>query len=39
MPNRRKLGIKSCEITQYANDYSMAMGRNPFARKEPIVKQ
>mmetsp|Transcript_25003 Transcript_25003/g.48602 ORF Transcript_25003/g.48602 Transcript_25003/m.48602 type:complete len:145 (+) Transcript_25003:66-500(+) len=39
MQNRKKLGIKNCEITQYANDYSMAMGRNPFARKEPIVKQ
>mmetsp|Transcript_41932 Transcript_41932/g.102827 ORF Transcript_41932/g.102827 Transcript_41932/m.102827 type:complete len:147 (+) Transcript_41932:105-545(+) len=38
MPNRKKLGIKSCEITEYANAYSMAMGRNPFARREPIVK-
>eukprot|EP00284_Hemiselmis_tepida_P005549 CAMPEP_0174924874 /NCGR_PEP_ID=MMETSP1355-20121228/7540_1 /TAXON_ID=464990 /ORGANISM="Hemiselmis tepida, Strain CCMP443" /LENGTH=144 /DNA_ID=CAMNT_0016170729 /DNA_START=56 /DNA_END=490 /DNA_ORIENTATION=+ len=39
MRERKKLGISSCEITQYANDYSMAMGRNPFARKDPIVKQ
>ena len=39
MQPRKKLGVKNCEITAYANDYCQAMGRNPFARKEPIVAQ
>jgi hypothetical protein len=38
MQNRKKMGIRNCDITAYANDYAQAMGRNPFARKEPIVK-
>jgi hypothetical protein len=37
MQNRKKFGVTNCEITRYANDYAQAMGRNPFARKEPIV--
>jgi hypothetical protein len=38
MQNRKKMGIKNCDITAYANDYTQAMGRNPFATKEPIIK-
>jgi len=32
------MGVKNCDITAYANDYTQAMGRNPFAAKDPIVK-
>ena len=39
MQNRKKMGIKNCDITAYANDYAQAMGRNPFASKDPIVKE
>mmetsp|Transcript_11853 Transcript_11853/g.23691 ORF Transcript_11853/g.23691 Transcript_11853/m.23691 type:complete len:149 (+) Transcript_11853:50-496(+) len=38
MDGRKKFGVSNCEITSYANAYCQAMGRNPFARKEPIVK-
>ena len=37
MPGRKRFGTKQCEITAYADAYSSAMGKNPFARKDPIV--
>jgi hypothetical protein len=28
-----------CEITEYADAYYRSQGRNPFQRREPIVKE
>ncbi|KAJ1484250.1 hypothetical protein T484DRAFT_1797575 [Baffinella frigidus] len=39
MQGRKRFGATSCEITAYADAYSAAMGKNPFARKDPIVPQ
>mmetsp|Transcript_21889 Transcript_21889/g.34301 ORF Transcript_21889/g.34301 Transcript_21889/m.34301 type:complete len:148 (-) Transcript_21889:2016-2459(-) len=39
MKSRKKFGLKSNEITSYADAYTQAMGRNPFAKRDPIVKQ